>query len=87
MTHLRKMMLDELQRRNYAQNTCWKLVLTFEPFKFSWDTRNLRTLPFTRISLAVICRRLVARLEPSSYPSPMKSSVRESESGNEPATS
>ena len=32
MTHLRKMMLDELQRRNYAQNTVRSYVSAVEEF-------------------------------------------------------
>ncbi len=32
MTHLRKMMLDELQRRNYAQNTTRSYIRTVEDF-------------------------------------------------------
>ena len=32
MTHLRKMMLDELQRRNYAQNTVRTYVRIVERF-------------------------------------------------------
>ena len=32
MTHLRKLMLDELQRRNYAQNTVRAYIHTVEDF-------------------------------------------------------
>ena len=32
MTHLRKMMLDELQRRNYAQNTVRSYIHAVEEF-------------------------------------------------------
>ena len=32
MTHLRKMMLDELQRRNYAQNTVRAYIHAVEEF-------------------------------------------------------
>ena len=32
MTHLRKLMLDELQRRNYAQNTVRSYIHTVEGF-------------------------------------------------------
>jgi integrase/recombinase XerD len=32
MTHLRKMMLEELQRRNYAQNTIRSYIRTVEDF-------------------------------------------------------
>ena len=32
MTHLRKLMLDELQRRNYARNTVRAYILAVEDF-------------------------------------------------------
>ena len=32
MTHLRKLMLDELQRRNYAQNTVRSYIHAVEDF-------------------------------------------------------
>src|SRR5690349_15888101 len=43
VTHLRKMMLDELQLRNYAQNTMRHYVHTVEDFArrlASWPTAN-----------------------------------------------
>jgi hypothetical protein len=35
VTHLRKMMLEELQRRNYAQNTIRHYIRTVEDFALS----------------------------------------------------
>ncbi len=35
MTHLRKMMLEELQRRNYAQNTIRSYIRIVEDFSLS----------------------------------------------------
>jgi hypothetical protein len=36
MTHLRKMMLDELQRRNYAKNTADAYIRAFVDSQIDW---------------------------------------------------
>jgi len=42
VTHLRKMMLDELQLRNYAQNTIRHYVRTVEDFARRFTRRTRR---------------------------------------------
>jgi integrase/recombinase XerD len=41
MTHLRKMMLEELQRRNYAQHTTRSYIRTVEEFSLSWPNNSV----------------------------------------------
>jgi len=47
MTHLRKMMLEELERRNYAQTTIHGYIQTMEDFARGARHRNGVTLQGT----------------------------------------
>ena len=56
MTHLRKMMLEELQRRNYSQNTTRYYIRTVEDFarRFNRSTRPFGSSAHSRIPSRVV---------------------------------
>jgi hypothetical protein len=41
VTRLRKMMLEELQRRNYSQHTTRSYIRTVEDFALSWPNNSV----------------------------------------------
>ena len=57
MTHLRKMMLEELERRNYAQTTIDCYIQTIEG-KYIGELLNNRFLPETRTEILNIAQRM-----------------------------
>jgi len=52
MTRLRKMMLEELQRRNYSQDTTRHYIRTVEDFarRFNWPAGPFGSSAHSRIS-------------------------------------
>jgi len=68
VTHLRKIMLEELQRRNYAQHTTRSYIRTVEDFArhFQLLPGSLRPSPYSRIPKRIYlrgasCQRVVSR--------------------------
>lgn len=66
MTHLRKMMLEELQRRNYAQNT----ARTYIPRGFTRIRHFGLLANRRRRELVALCRRLLGDVKTSTAEPP-----------------
>ncbi|HZL68575.1 MAG TPA: phage integrase N-terminal SAM-like domain-containing protein, partial [Candidatus Limnocylindrales bacterium] len=77
MTHLRKIMLEELERRNYAQTTIDCYIRTVEHFSRYFHRspdqlgpQHIRPALGTRLSLSVSGACVADRCSPSSAPFP-----------------